>query len=58
MLDLAHQEAVANFHKDQAFRVWGTKHGGVYVPVSEHTQPNPYLAHIPERDLVTPSDVS
>ncbi|MES9969223.1 MAG: EAL domain-containing protein, partial [Candidatus Thiodiazotropha sp.] len=29
--------------------------GGVYVPVSEHTQPNPYLAHIPERDLVTPS---
>lgn len=55
MLDLAHQEALANFHKDQAFRVWGTKHGGVYVPVSEQTPRNPYLEHIPERDLVTPS---
>ncbi|MES9946740.1 MAG: EAL domain-containing protein [Candidatus Thiodiazotropha sp.] len=55
MLELARQEAVANYHKDQAFRVWGTKHGGVYVPVSEQTPRNPYLAHIPERDLVTPS---
>jgi diguanylate cyclase (GGDEF)-like protein len=55
MQALAHKEAVANFHKDQAFRIWGTKHGGVYVPVSEHTQPNSYLAHIPERDLTTPA---
>jgi diguanylate cyclase (GGDEF)-like protein len=55
MQELAHKEAVANFHKDQAFRIWGTKHGGVYVPVSEHTKPNPYLAHIPERDLTTPT---
>lgn len=55
MLELARQEAVANFNKDQAFRNWGTKHGGVYVPVAEHTQPSPYLNHIPERDLVTPS---
>lgn len=55
MLELARQEAVANFNKDQAFRIWGTKHGGVYVPVSEHTQPSPYLKHIPERDLETPS---
>ncbi|MEW8507736.1 MAG: EAL domain-containing protein [Candidatus Thiodiazotropha sp.] len=55
ILALARQEAVANFNKDQAFRNWGTKHGGVYVPVSEHTQPSPYLSHMPERDLVTPS---
>ena len=55
MLVLARQEAVDNFNKDQAFRVWATKHGGVYVPISEHTQPSPYLSRIPERDLVTPS---
>jgi diguanylate cyclase (GGDEF)-like protein len=55
MQELAYKEAVANFHKDQAFRIWGTKHGGVYVPVSEHTKPNPYLNHIPERDLTTPA---
>jgi hypothetical protein len=30
-------------------------HGGVYVPVTEETQPNPYLSDVPERDLITPS---
>ncbi len=44
-------EAYAN--KDLAFRLWGARHGGVYVPVSEATPPNPYLAHIPERDVTT-----
>ena len=55
MLGLARQEAIANFNKDQAFRAWGTSHGGVYAEVNERTGRNPYLAHIPERDLVTPS---
>ncbi|MEW8417716.1 MAG: DUF3365 domain-containing protein [Candidatus Thiodiazotropha endolucinida] len=55
MLELARQEAIDNFNKDQAFRVWATTHGGVYVPVTERTQPSPHLSHIPERDLVTPS---
>ena len=52
--DLAYQEAKANFNKDQAFRFWGTLHGGVYVPVSEETPRNPHLAHLPERDITTP----
>ncbi len=52
---MAYKEAVANFNKDQAFRIWATGHGGVYVPVTEDTQPSPYLAHIPERDITTPS---
>lgn len=30
-------------------------HGGVYVPVTEKTQPNPLLADIPERDIRTSS---
>ncbi|MCG7988360.1 MAG: EAL domain-containing protein [Candidatus Thiodiazotropha weberae] len=55
MQELARQEAIDNFNKDQAFRVWATTHGGVYVPVTERTQPSPHLRHIPERDLVTPS---
>jgi len=44
-----------NFEKDVLFRRWATIHGGVYVPSTPATPPNPYLADIPERDLTTPS---
>ena len=44
-----------SFEKDVVYRRWASEHGGVYVTVSEHTQPNPYLSHLPERDIVTPS---
>lgn len=54
-MDLGHKEAVTHFNKDQAFRHWGTRHGGVYVPVTEDIQPNPYMEHIPERDVMTDS---
>jgi len=53
--NLAYKEAVANFDKDQAFRLWGNKHGGVYVPTTAETPASPYLSHIPERDIETPS---
>ncbi|MBI2306615.1 MAG: DUF3365 domain-containing protein [Rhodocyclales bacterium] len=33
-------------------RQWNAMHGGVYVPVSDIAQPNPYLEH-PRRDIVT-----
>ncbi|MDH3972826.1 MAG: DUF3365 domain-containing protein [Deltaproteobacteria bacterium] len=52
---LAVREARANFDKDQAFRYWAASHGGVYVPVTEKTRPNPYLKDLPERDIRTPS---
>ena len=52
---LARNEAVATFNKDQAFRSWATMHGGVYVPITGDTPPNPYLNHIPERDIASPS---
>lgn len=55
-LALVKKEALANFNKDQAFRLWGTKHGGVYVPQTESTPSNPYLSHIPDRDLDLPSN--
>ncbi|PLY13868.1 MAG: hypothetical protein C0631_12620 [Sedimenticola sp.] len=54
-LEMARQVAEAYFRKDQAFRFWGAKHGGVYVPVTEETPPNEYLTNIPEREILTPS---
>jgi len=46
-------EARSNWNKDQAFRGWATKHGGLYVKPNARTQPSPYLSHIPNRDVVT-----
>jgi len=54
---LATAEARANWNKDQAFRGWATKHGGVYVKVDKRTPPNPYLAHVITRDIVTTDGV-
>jgi len=48
-------EARTNFKKNKAFRLWAASHGGVYVPVDEHNQPNPDLKSLPERDLRTTS---
>jgi PAS domain S-box-containing protein len=44
-----------SIEKDKIYRLWAAKHGGVYVPTSEQTPANPYLAHILERDITTPS---
>lgn len=52
---LIHKEANANFDTNQAFRQWGNDHGGVYVPVTPDTPPSPYMEHIPDRDITTPS---
>lgn len=52
---LARGEAKAHFRKDQAFRLWASVHGGVYVPDNARTPPNPSLAHIPDRDIQTKS---
>ncbi len=38
-----------------ALRAWAAKHGGVYVPAAPDTPPNPYLSHLPERDVLTTS---
>jgi len=55
MINLAREEAKAIFEKDVIFRRWNAMHGGVYVPVTEKTPANPYLAHITEREITTPS---
>ncbi len=55
VVEYAKMEATANFNKDIALRRWVAKRGGVYVEISEETPPNPYLKHIPERDISTSS---
>lgn len=47
--------ARASFEKDVIIRHWAAMHGGVYVPVTSSTQPNPYLRNIAEREILTPS---
>ncbi|MBI5589335.1 MAG: DUF3365 domain-containing protein [Deltaproteobacteria bacterium] len=44
-----------SFNKDLAYRRWAALHGGVYVPITPEMPPSPYLSHIPERDITTPS---
>ncbi|MBJ6799931.1 ATP-binding protein [Geomonas propionica] len=53
--EIAKAQARIAFEKDLLYRQWASQHGGVYAPVTPKTQPNPYLAHIPERDITTPS---
>jgi len=50
--DLAFQTARAFFDQIVVSRTWNSGHGGVYVPITENTQPNPYLDD-PLRDLET-----
>ncbi|MGB5685285.1 MAG: response regulator [Candidatus Electrothrix sp.] len=50
-LALAESNARIFLQKDMLYRAWGLAHGGVYVPVSEKTQPNPYL-DIENRDVM------
>ena len=53
--DLARKEARSRFLMEMAYRQWVMRLGGVYVPVTPQTPPNPYLADIPYRDIRAPS---
>ncbi len=53
--DAARLQARVAYEKDVLYRRWNAGHGGVYVPISDDTQPNPYLSEIEERDITTPS---
>ena len=50
--ELAHTTAVTLYQKDLLYRRWATDHGGVYVPVTPDSPPNPYL-QVPEREITT-----
>jgi len=50
------KEAIVSVKKDLAYRSWVASHGGVYVPITKDTPPNPYLLHIKNRDVNTTSN--
>lgn len=54
-LEVARTQARVAYEKDVIYRRWNAGHSGVYVPVTEETQPNPYLSDMAERDITTPS---
>jgi hypothetical protein len=54
-VERARMEAHGSSDKDLLLQRWVSEHGGVYVPVTEKTPPNPNLAYVEERDIVTPS---
>ena len=51
--EVAVHEARTVFEKDLNYYRWATGHDGVFVPITDKTQPNPYLAHIPEYKIRT-----
>jgi diguanylate cyclase (GGDEF)-like protein/PAS domain S-box-containing protein len=52
MHSVARERGAALFRLLELTRNWNARHGGVYVPVTDVTQPNPYLEH-DQRDLLT-----
>ncbi len=57
ILSAARTSAKISYDKDVIYRRWVAKQGGVYVPVSEMTPPNPYLK-VSHRDIKTPDGLS
>ncbi|WP_339137159.1 MAG: ATP-binding protein [Candidatus Electrothrix sp. GW3-4] len=47
---LAENNARMFWEKDMLYRAWSVFHGGAYVPISEETEPNPYL-QVKHRDV-------
>lgn len=52
--NIATAEALSYLNKQEATRNWAAARGGVYVPITEETPPNPFLSHVPERDIISP----
>ena len=51
-LQVSREAAREMFRMVVLTRAWNAEHGGVYVPVGDKVQPNPYLEH-PRRDVET-----
>jgi diguanylate cyclase (GGDEF)-like protein/PAS domain S-box-containing protein len=57
MMSVARERGAALFRLVELTRDWNARHGGVYVPVTAATRPNPYLDH-ERRDVVTREGVA
>ncbi|MDR9502059.1 MAG: diguanylate cyclase [Desulfurivibrionaceae bacterium] len=55
--EIALQTARSFFQQIVITRTWNARHGGLYAPVSQTTQPNPYLP-TPRRDIAVDDDLS
>ena len=55
--EVARIQARAEISQDILYRRWSAGHGGVYVPITPDTPPNPYLADIENRDIETLSGI-
>jgi signal transduction histidine kinase len=55
--EYARKEARGDYNKDLLYRRWASKHGGVYVPITNTNPPNPYLEFLPQRDIVSETGV-
>lgn len=42
-------------NKDYIYELWNAYNGGIYAPINDINQPNPYLRGFTDRDIVTPS---
>jgi signal transduction histidine kinase/ActR/RegA family two-component response regulator len=42
-------------NKDYVYELWNAHNGGIYAPVNDINQPNPYLQGFTDRDIITPS---
>jgi PAS domain S-box-containing protein len=50
-LESVRLQASQSFEKDLLYRRWAADHGGVYVPATDQTPPNPYLENLANRDI-------
>jgi len=55
-LEMARNSATHTIESDVQYRRWAARQGGVYVPASDDTPPNPYLK-VADRDVTTTSGV-
>jgi PAS domain S-box-containing protein len=46
---------LAAVNKDYIYELWNAHNGGIYAPINDINQPNPYLRGFTDRDIVTPS---
>jgi len=53
LLESVTRYARSSYNRDVVYRHWMAIHGGVYVPPTAETPPNPYLAKLPRRDVTT-----
>ncbi|WP_167546775.1 SpoIIE family protein phosphatase [Stieleria maiorica] len=52
--EIGRNNAETAYEKDLLYRRWLAEHGGVYVWVTDKTQPNVYLSTRPRREVATP----